>query len=226
VSSKHPLCCAAALFLLGWAPLCGSGGAAEVHSELLAGYAGGPGGQMGLLVSHFVERSPLSVRFALGYDFLSPGNAEDARRIFINDADNGTPEQTGHAFVWRLDLVAPLGARGSGWSLYAGPRYSRFTASFKFVGGDEDFDVRCHQWGVGGGAEYTAPMSPGVSLRVSGGADYFFPAALDGHDTLYRPDNDNVNAHHDYTYQDADRAIDQPTLQFRVQAGVTLRLGP
>jgi hypothetical protein len=204
----------------------GAGHAAEVGSEWMAGYAGGPAGQIGLTLSHFVERSPLSLRLTAGYSSLSPGDADAARQIFINDATNGTPEKSGHAHVWGLDLVVPLSGRpGSGWSLGAGPRYSRFTANFKYVGGNEDFDVRCHQWGLGGGGEYTAPMSSTVSLRLSGGADYFFAGALDGHDTTFYPDNQNVNARKDYTYEDADRAIHQPKVRLHCQAGLVLRLG-
>jgi hypothetical protein len=218
--------CAVAFCLMTLLASGGAGHAAEVGSEWMAGYAGGPAGQVGVTLSHFVEKSSLSLRLGAGYSSLAPGDAAAAREIFINDATNGTPEKSGHALVWSLDFVAPLSGRpGSGWSLSGGPRYSRFTANFKYVGGNEDFDVRCHQWGLGGGAEYTAPMTSTVSLRLGAGADYFFPAALDGHDTTFYPDNQNVNARKDYTYEDADRAINQPSVRLRCQAGLLVRLG-
>ena len=227
VPGKIKIGSAVALCALTLAAAAGPGRAAEVKSELLAGYGGGPAGQLSLVVSRFVERSPVCVRLGLGYAGLEPGNAEQARRVFINEATNGTPEKAGHAYTWRLDLLTPLGGRsGSGWNLYAGPRYSRFTAGFKYVGGDEDFDVRCHQWGLGGGADYTAPMTPDVSLRFSGGADYYFRSTLEGHDAAYSPDGQHVNSREDFTYEDADRAINQPNVQFRLLVGAVVRLGP
>jgi len=206
--------------------IAGSTRAADLRSELLAGYAGGPGGQINLTAYHFVENSQLGIRFGMGYAILSPGDAIMARRIFINNADNGTPEKAGHAFTWRMDFLGPTASHnGVGWSLYGGPRYSRFTANFAYVGGNEDFDVRAHQWGLGGGADYCAPINDEVSLRLSGGADYYFRSTLEGHTTSYSPDNDNVNPHEDYKYADAAAAINQPGLQLRCLAGVQFRLG-
>ena len=157
---------------------------------------------------------------------MDPGDPELARRVFINEATDGTPEKSGHEFTWRMDFLAATSGTGeTGWSLYGGPRYSRFTGSFRYVGGDEEFDVRAHQWGLGGGAEYRAPISSGVGLRLGGGADYYFDGMIEGHDAEYNPDNQNVNSRENYTYQDAKTAINQPSLQFRALVGVEVRLG-
>ncbi len=59
------------------------------------------------------------------------------------------PEEKAKAFDYRLDFL---------WSssllnleeayLVVGPRYSSYTANFKYVGGNEDFDVTSKQFGL------------------------------------------------------------------------------
>lgn len=199
--------------------------AAEFAADLILGYAGGPGGQAGLTLAHFAQGSPLRARLGLGYASMAPGNAEDAREIFINDADDGTPEKSGHDWNYRFDFLMPLSKNpASGLSVYGGPRYSRFTAKFKYVGGNEDFDVRSHQWGLGGGLENAVPVSRKLALRMSGGLDYFFASALEGHDTAYSPDGEHVNSRKDFEYKDADKAIHQPELAVHVLIGVGMKL--
>jgi hypothetical protein len=200
--------------------------AVDISSDMVMGYSGGPGGQVGVNFSHFIENSGLSIRLGMGYNSTSPGDPVKAREIFVNEADNGTPESSAHDYVWRLDFVAPQKAHpGTGWRLSGGPRYSRFVANFRYVGGNEEFDVRAHQWGLGGGADYTAPMGSNVSFRLGGGVDYFFPSMLEGHDSEYSPDNANIGSKENFKYEDADQAINQPTVQFRAQAGIVMRLG-
>lgn len=195
--------------------------AARLAPELTAGYSGGFGGQAGLAITDFISHSRLGLLFSIGYSSHAAGNAEDARRIFINDATNGTPEKGAHLYIWRLDFTQPLSDDiRSGWSLHGGPRYSRYSANFAYIGGNEDFDVRSHQWGLGGGLEYLAPMSATMDFRIGGGADYFLPATLEGHDTAYSPDGDDVNTRNDYEYKDADEAISQPKVEFRAMVGV------
>lgn len=60
--------------------------------------------------------------------------------------------------------------------------------------------------------------------------DYYLPAKLQGHDTSYYPDNDNVNAKTDnetdtkFRYKDADKAADQPKFMPRFLVGIQLDL--
>lgn len=200
--------------------------AAELSADAMLGYSAGPGGQAGLTLARFVPESPLRARLGIGYASVAPGKAGEAREIFINDADDGTPEKSGHVWTYRFDFLFPVG-RGPErhWFVYGGPRHSRFTASFKYVGGNEDFDVRARQWGFGGGIETSVPMSARTELRLSGGADYFPKTALEGHDTTYAPDGEHVNPRKDFTYADADRAVNQPEVIVRLLAGVSLALG-
>ena len=68
-------------------------------------------------------------------------------------------------------------------------------------------------------------MGPKMSLLLAGGGEYFFSSRLTGHDTSYSPDGDDVNPREDYTYSDADDAIDQPIFRPVALLGFSYRLG-
>ncbi len=121
----------------------------------------------------------------------------DARHVFINNNTNGTPTEDGHTWQLRFDLAHPVAHLGkSPVNLGLGARKAFFTGTFDFVGGNENFDVTGRPWGVG--------------LVL---------------DTSYSPDNDNVNPHEDYDWDDADAAINQPSLEALGLVGLRWRLG-
>jgi hypothetical protein len=196
--------------------------AASFFAGGLAGFQGGPSLQAFVQVQDFAQGLPIKARFRVARTLVEPGSAPDARRIFINDATNGTPQKKGHTLDLGVDGLYPLGRRTY---LFAGMRHTRFTANFNFVGGNEDFDVTSAQWGLGGGMEASFPMSPKMDLILSAGGEYFFPARLTGHDTSYAPDGDNVNPRKDYTYADAEAAVNQPTWRPAGVVGISYRLG-
>tara|TARA_R110002111_G_scaffold110212_1_gene169494 strand:- start:824 stop:1525 length:702 start_codon:yes stop_codon:yes gene_type:complete len=179
-----------------------------------------------------VETLPLHFRFGMGYTKLDPGNSADARRIFINNATNGVPEEKGKAFDYRLDFMWKTELLNLEESyLVFGPRYSSFTANFNYIGGNEDFDVTSKQFGLGIGAETQFKISEQFNLVSAVGLDYFFNNTLKGHDTSYSPDNDNVNPRNDnenndtqFTFSDANKTIKQPSLMPRVLLGVVYKL--
>jgi len=86
------------------------------------------------------------------------------------------------------------------------------------VGGNEDFDVTSKQFGFGGGFESHYNISDNLKLVTNAGLDYYLGAKLQGHDTAYNPDDDNVNPRNKqesdgkYSYSDADKAVNQPSL--------------
>lgn len=179
-----------------------------------------------------LQSLPVQLRFGMGYSKLDPGNAADARRIFINNATNGVPEEKAKAFDYRLDFLWSsrfLNLADAFWAV--GPRYSSYTANFKYVGGNEDFDVTSKQFGVGFGAESHFPINEKLNLVAAAGMDYFFNNTLQGHDTSYSPDNDNVNPRNDnqnndiqFTYSDANEAVNQPNFMPRILLGVQFKL--
>jgi hypothetical protein len=125
-----------------------------------------------------------------------------------------------------MDLVLPFQYGGlPGLHLYGGPRWSSFKANFKYIGGNEDFDVTTEQWGWGMGLEGRYPMGASTDFVLGGGFDWFFDSKLQGHDTSYAPDGEDVNPRNDYEFSDADEAIHQPGFDLRVVIGLQMRLG-
>ena len=198
---------------------------AQFSTGVSLGYHYGFSVQGHLMVGGFADNFPLSARAAIGYSGTQPGNALDSRRIFINDATNGFPEKSGHVWEFRFDLLYPVKLMNLQRAfLFAGPRYARFTGNFKFVDGNEDFDIRSKQWGFGGGVQSFFRMTPRVDLTLTVGADYFLESTLTGHDTSYDPSGEDINPRHDYTYDDADKAINQPKLEFQAMFGFSYSL--
>ncbi|WP_299122966.1 hypothetical protein [uncultured Winogradskyella sp.] len=198
----------------------------------LSGYNRGLSFQANFTAIKPLESLPVNIRFGIGYTSLDPGNSADARRIFINNATNGVPEEKAKAFDYRLDFLWKSNLLNLEESYITfGPRYSSFTANFKYVGGNEDFDVTSKQFGLGLGAETQFLISEKLNLVVATGLDYFFNNTLKGHDTSYSPDDDNVNPRNDnqnndeqFTYSDANKAIKQPSLMPRVMLGIVYKL--
>jgi hypothetical protein len=186
------------------------------------GYQDGLSFQAIGIAHNFARGVPFQARLRLARTSVEPGSAPDARRIFINNATNGTPKEKGSTWDFGLDALYPTGARSN---FFAGVRHTRFKANFKYVGGNEDFDVTSSHWGLAAGMEAAYPVGAKMALVISGGAEYFFSSRLTGHDTSYSPDGDNVNPREDYTYSDADAAVDQPKLRPLVLLGFTYRLG-
>ena len=199
---------------------------------LSSGYNNGFGLQLHGTALQPLQSLPIQLRVGVGYTKLDPGNAADARRIFINNATNGVPEEKAKAFDYRLDVLWSsnlFNLDEAYWVL--GPRYSSYTANFKYVGGNEDFDVTSKQFGVGLGTESRFTISEKLNLVAAAGLDYFFNNTLKGHDTHYSPDDDNVNPRNDnqnndeeFTFDDANDAIKQPSFMPRVLLGVIYKL--
>jgi hypothetical protein len=193
-------------------------GLSKFSAGVLAGYNRGYGMRADLTLNNATNELPFKLRFGLGYSFINPGNAADARRIFINNATNGEPEKKGRSIDYRLDFLFSKSIFGLPHSyIVLGPRGSSFKGNFKYIGGNEDFDVTSRQWGVGGGIESHYKMKEKLNLVIALGLDFYLPSTLHGHDTSYSPDNDNVNTRNDnenndtpFTYKDADKAIYQP----------------
>ncbi|MEN8118285.1 MAG: hypothetical protein ABFS16_14965 [Bacteroidota bacterium] len=197
--------------------------------EVLTGYNAGFGTQANIKLTDFAEQFPFGLRLGAGYSVFNPGYSPDARRIFINNNTNGVPEKSGSAFDYRFDFLLPVSLFKIEHSYFVlGPRYSNFKGNFKYIGGNEDFDIISKQWGVGGGFESHFKMTRKVKLILAFGLDYFFNDTLTGHDTSYSPDNDNVNARKDnqndnvrFVYKDADDAINQPEISPRAMIGLS-----
>ena len=203
-----------------------------LHASIMTGYSVGYSIQTNLILKDIADEFPFDFRIGIGFTLLNPGIALDARRIFINNATNGVPEKAGIAFDYRLDFLLQKSIFGVNNSyLQFGPRYSSFKGNFKFIGGNEDFDVVSKQWGLGTGFENHFRVSERIEIVFSAGLDFYFPNTLKGHDTSYSPDNDNINPRDDiqngdieFVYKDADKAINQPKFVPRAMIGLSFAL--
>jgi len=189
-----------------------------------AGYYSGFGIEFSGTFSNFARGFPLAARVTLGWASVDPGSAVDARRIFINDATNGAPEKSGRVWDLRIDGLYRLNDDATTpFFLVFGPRYSDFNGNFRFVGGNEDFNIGSSQWGLGLGLEGQFGMGRSGMLVIGGGVDYFFEGTLSGHDTAYSPSGEDSNPRSRYTYADADAAINQPRWMPRLMVGYGYR---
>ncbi len=207
-------------------------GPSKVSAGILTGYNRGYAIQGNFTLHRSASQLPFDLRVGVGYTFLNPGKAMDARRIFINNNTNGTPEKSGRSIDYRLDFMFPKSLFGLKNSfIVLGPRGSSFKGNFQYIGGNEDFDVVSNQWGLGGGLESHFSMAQKLTLVIAVGLDYYLPSTLHGHDTSYSPDGDNVNSRNDnenndtpFTYKDANEAIYQPAFMPYALIGVTFGL--
>jgi hypothetical protein len=199
--------------------------AGDFSVGLTTGYKGGFTIRGNALIMNFAKGFPLGMEVGVGYTFLDPGDPAAARRVFVNNATNGTPEKSGYAWDFRLDFVYDLNLiRDASTAAFAGVRRSAFVGEFVFVGGNEDFEVRTNQWGIGAGVRGAFPMAGRMDFVLSAGVDYYINGTFEGHDASYAPDGQMVNQRGTYKYGDADAAINQPKLQPSVMIGLRLHL--
>lgn len=199
--------------------------AANLSLGVMTGYKGGLGFSGSATLDGFARGFPLGLELTLSHVRMDPGSPEQARRIFINDATDGTPEKTGYAwdvemdFLYRVHLLELRDA-----FVYAGVRRSMFTANFRFIGGNEFFDIQTEQWGVAAGMKASFPMAGKVAFLVKLGVEHHFASALYGHDTSYGPNGEIISGRKNYTYADADAAINQPTFNVVGMLGLSFGL--
>jgi hypothetical protein len=195
--------------------------AGKLHIGGDIGYRSGLSFQAKGIISGLSKDLPFQLRMAASYTAVDPGNALDARHIFINNNSNGTPEKEGQVWDIRLDFLYPV----NWFSLknayfFAGPRYSWFTGRFDFVGGNEDFEIYSDSWGLGAGLETQYAINNKINLVLSAGLDFYHTDHMHGHDTTYYSDGETVNGREDYTYQDADKAVNQPKFVPNISIGI------
>lgn len=194
--------------------------------SISAGYNDGFGIRSNYTIFNFIKETPMHLRFGLGYSITNPGISNDVRHIFINNNTNGTPEKFGRFIDFRMDFMFPMKIADflDDSYLNVGPRYSRFKGNFKYIGGNEDFDIVSNQFGLGAGLGNFFEINSKLDFEVNLGLDYYIPNTLTGHDTSYSPDNDNVNPREDYDYKDADKAVFQPKFSPYILLGINYKL--
>lgn len=197
---------------------------------LKAGYNSGFGAQTNFTLYNLVQDIPIHLRLEIGYTNIDPGVSSDARRIFINNATNGTPEKKGKIIDYRLDFLFPIELLNDSF-IKIGPRHSKYKGNFKYIGGNEDFDVLSNQWGFGIGLGHFFKINDKLDFEINAGFDYFANATLTGHDTSYSPNDESINARNDnendnieFTFKEADQAINQPKYMPHIMLGINYQL--
>jgi hypothetical protein len=199
----------------------------RVYAGIDTGYWAGLGGAAQFSVLELTDQLPIGLHAHVGFFYVfDPGNAEDARQVFINDNQGGTVEKWGRNIIIGVD-VSYLIVETDEFELMAlaGPRFTSFSGEFEFVGDNENFDVTSNQWGGGVGAALDLAIAPRMIVRFIAGLDYFFPSKLEGHgEYSYTPDGVDDNPRDSYKWADADKAINQPALTPRAAVGVHFQL--
>lgn len=186
------------------------------------GYDNGPGFYLYFSSEKFLSLKKTESRIGIGISFPDPGNPVLARKVFINDATNGIPEEKGRVYNFRFDLIKPLRLKIYPKSkFYFGIRYSMFKGMFKYSGGNEEFSITSNNFGIGFGTEHYFRLTKRKTMKVSAGIDYFFHSGIHGHDTTYHHNNENINPRNNYKFNDADKAVNQPKVEFRLMIGFT-----
>lgn len=211
------------LAVISWTAVSGAG---EFRVGMDVGRNSGAGAQIRISAADFARNLPVRLRLNAGYFMRDPGNAITARKIFINNNQGGTIEKHGRLYLITLDILIPVRFRRLRDAyLVVSPAYSSFRGNFKYIGNNEDFDVTSRQWGLGLSLEKQFIINRRMNFLLTTGAAYFPGATLYGHDTSYSPNGEYNNPRENYTYQDADRAINQPRLEWRLTLGMSYRLG-
>jgi hypothetical protein len=197
--------------------------ALDVSVTGLLGYQDGLGlqalGTMGL------PNTPIALSLGFGYSFVNPGDPLMARQVFINDNANGTPEKSGGFWTLRMDVIYLVKIGGlEEFGIFAGPRGSFFSGRFKYVGGNEDFTVTSNAFGVGAGVRAGFTLSRHFDIAMMLGFDWFPVETLYGHDTSYSSNGTAVNPTDQYTWTQANEAINQPQFVPSLLLGVSWRL--
>jgi len=203
--------------------------ALQPYHEVSTGYYGDLGAGLAVRLEEPDAGFPLFIQARGVYVYqTNPGDATEARHIFINDNEGGNVEKYGESYVLALDL-------GFKWKefdrvsvefLLSG-LWNYYQAHYAFIGNNEAFTVSTAPLGVGAGAALRMPMgeSPN-SLLVKGGAEYFPKTRLDAHGTFfYTPDGTDDRPRNDYTYEDADAAVNQPEFRLYLQVGILYAIG-
>lgn len=195
---------------------------ADFSLSVLGGYSTGLGVRVTGTVREFAQGFPFALELGISYAGRDPGDPLGARRLFINDNTDGTPQESGTCWDFRLDFQHRTTVAGlKDAYLFLGVRYLHFNGNFDFVGGNETFDVTSNQWGLGLGGKASFPMNDRLRFVLTAGLDYYFDAMLQGHDTSYSPNGESVNGRNDYTYDDADAVINQPKLSPLAMVGIS-----
>lgn len=197
-----------------------------------AGFYGGLGGQLAVVVEDLVQGLPLGLR--LGVGFAQSDALDDAY-----DLGGGTKwgdfkntnqlSEWGQNITLSADVLYKVSVQGLPVELapYVGLRYNFFS------GGSTDpqdnltikaYTVSSNQFGLGLGARLAYPLAPNLQLVGDLGADYFFKACIE---ERIEPDTGSPTSQTvcpgDTAYPNLDKFVTQPEWVLKLRLGLAYR---
>lgn len=201
----------------------------SLQQELAVGYYDDLGITLGLRLEDEKSHFPVYIQGRLGITYqFDPGNAEDARKIFINDNQGGNIQEHGQSYLLALDLGWKILQKDSlQLELNVSGIMNHYNAHFAFIGNNEAFIVRTTAMGIGLGGGMNLDISDSqTSLIIKGGVEYFPKSRIDAHGTYYyTPDGNDDKTRQDYGYSDADGSINQPVFRPYMMVGIIFPIG-
>lgn len=206
-----------------------------------AGFYGGLGGQLAVVVEDLVQGLPLGLR--LGVGFAQSDALDDAYVLPILNTKWGDFKNTNQLSEWgqnitlSADVLYKVSVQGLPVEVapYAGLRYNFFSGGFTDPQNKLDqnspifanvkaLTTSSNQFGLGLGARLAYPLAP--NLRVVGdlGVDYFFKACIEGRT---EPDTGSPTSQTvcpgDTAYPDLDKFVTQPEWVLKLRLGLAYR---
>lgn len=203
--------------------------AVQLYQEFAVGYYNDLGVTLGLRVEDSNSEFPFFLQARIGSIYqIEPGNAEEARKIFINDNQGGNIQEFGLSYLTSIDFGWKIQLKNAlQLELNISGLVNHYEAHFAFIGNNEAFTVKSTTLGIGIGGSLRIGFSESrTSVLIKGGLEYFPKSRIDSHGTFfYTPDGSDDNPRNDYTYEDADEAIFQPCLRPYIQIGILFPIG-
>lgn len=195
----------------------------ETYQSISMGYSEDLGVYMGLRFDDLSPNTPFYLEARGGYIYQKdPGNATEARKIFINDNSGGNIEKYGESYNLSMGI-------GYKWKesenfvieLQTSGLLNFYNANFAYIGDNEAFTVKTSSYGLGLGGGLVLPINrTESSFIVKSGVEYYFNSTIEAHGTyIYTPDGSDDNPRGDYNYEDAKSVINQPELIIFVHIG-------
>ena len=192
---------------------------AEVSVDILGGFNGGTGAQVGFKYAQPRPDIPWGGRISVAYMRGAGGNASQAVFIWTGELPSSDPNVSDVIWNVRLDANYRFNSEDfSEVSVFGGLRWESFNAEYTDAEDTELLTVESSPFGIGIGLEGNYPFGKTADLVLVVGLDYYFETELKGNNGVtITPD--------DPRYDEAAKAIDQPNWVPLVMAGLSFRFG-
>ena len=192
---------------------------AEVSVDILGGFNGGTGAQVGFKYAQPRPDIPWGGRISVAYMRGAGGNASQAVFIWTGELPSSDPNVSDVIWNVRLDANYRFNSEDfSEVSVFGGLRWESFNAEYTDAEDAELLTVESSPFGIGIGLEGNYPFGKTADLVLVVGLDYYFKTDLKGNNGVtITPD--------DPRYDEAAKSIDQPSWVPLVMAGLSFRFG-